>query len=133
MTAADARRALERTAALNRDDPTVWQHIFWLAIAALDTANSRYALRRLEELGHGSATLAEAGIDQTQFFRYLQSLGERDQVPDTALADSLAARLVGYSGPIDHDVFASSVSAYGFHRGEIFLAERTLGRPVPPP
>lgn len=132
MTATDARLALERTAALNRDDPTVWQHIFWLTLPARDTLASRYALRRLEELGHGSATLAEVGIDQTLFFRYLQRLGERRQEPDTALADSLAAALVGYSGPIDHDVFVSTVSSYGFHRGELFLSERTLRRPVPP-
>lgn len=137
-TLAEAREAIERTTLLNPNRGTHWQHLIWLALTDRDTATARRALEELDRLAYDSATLREAGLDQLAYYRFLHglvaagdSIDEGESAWLQARADSLAAQLVGYAGPIDLEELGGGVSVYGPHRGEILLARSTLARPVP--
>ena len=130
-TQEEARAAIERAVALNPTSSTLWQHLFWMALADRDTAATRTATDRLDDLGADSTSLAEVGLDQLRLYRFLQGLAATGDEPDPAATDALARQLVDYEGPLDLSRLGGEVLAYGFPRGETALEERTLALPVP--
>jgi tetratricopeptide (TPR) repeat protein len=136
-TVDEARSAIERAVSLHPQSSTLWQHAFWMALAQRDTAATGVAIRELDRLHFDSATVAAVGLDQLAFYRYLHGLaagGDGDEPEVVAwrrtTADSLAAQLVRYSGPLDLSRISGSVSIYGSDRGEIALDRAVLRAPT---
>jgi tetratricopeptide (TPR) repeat protein len=130
-TQEEARTAIERAVALNPTSSTLWQHLFWMALADRDTAATRTAIEKLDALGTDSTSMAELGLDQVRLYRFLHGLAATGDEPDPMATDSLARQLVDYEGPLDLSRVGGEVLAYGFPRGETALEERTLALPVP--
>jgi tetratricopeptide (TPR) repeat protein/TolB-like protein len=127
----EARSAIERAVALNPTSSTLWQHLFWMALADRDTAVTRQAIEELAELGADSASIAATGLDRLRFDRYLHKLAVSGDRPAAAAIDSLAQQIVGYEGPLNLEQIGGEALVYGFPRGETALEEHLLSLPIP--
>jgi hypothetical protein len=89
---AEARAALERTAALNPTFLPAWEHLFWSTISS-DRTTAATALDSLIRLGLGPASVREYGFDITRVYRLDLRLARSARI-DPLLADSVAGDLL---------------------------------------
>lgn len=128
----EARSALERTVELNPRFVPAWEHLFWIALHARDTASSGRSLARLDDLRLDSLLQDEWDLETLDYYRYLDHLARSGGEPRRADAEIGAHVLTSYNGPLEPERIATSLTNYGFHRAQIDLARRVQERAAAP-
>lgn len=123
-----ARPPLERTASLNPRFVPAWEHLFWIAVHARDTASSGRILARLTELQLDSLLQNEWGLQTLDYYRYLDYLARNNGDPHGPQAEVGARLLAEYTGPIGPERLATSLANYGFLRAQLDMARRIRAR-----
>lgn len=128
-TAAPARRTFLRVVSLNGAFVPAWDRLFWLAIAARDTAASARVLAELKRLRYDSTAIADDRFDIMQVYRHLDHLVRTNGIPDTALADSIAQALSGGYRPSPNgmpDRLQGGIARFEFPAARSDLAVRQM-------
>ena len=135
--AAAARAALEQTVALNPAFSGAWNHLLIMSLGR-DTAVTTRAIRALTALGEFSedtvglepnAPWLPGGprlADALPYVRLLDGAQRAGGRPDTALADSVARILAGFSLPNHHHSFAVHSVWFGLPHVTTEVSRRVL-------
>jgi hypothetical protein len=116
--------ALERTVALNPRFVPAWEHLHWIAVHARDTVSSGRTLARLTELRVDSLLQDEWDLRTLDYYSYLDQLARMGGEPRDTYAAIGARVLVDYTGPLEPERLATSLSNHGFHRAQLDMAAR---------
>jgi hypothetical protein len=99
VSSEEARAVLTRTVDLNPRFLPAWEHLFWLAVLAHDTAASGRALASMTALHIDSLTRGEWDLDRLDYYRYLDRLARTDRRdPSLPAGDDRRIRRVGPAG-----------------------------------
>ena len=124
VSSEEARAVLTRTVELNPRFLPAWEHLFWLAVLARDTAASGRALASMTALHIDTLTRHEWDLDRLDYYRYLDRLARTNGEPREADSEIGATMIARGGEPRDLERLAVSLTNYGFHRAQIDLSRR---------
>jgi serine/threonine-protein kinase len=122
----EARDALRRASHLNPGFVPAWEHAFWTAVLARDTADSRKVLARLEELRLDTLVQREWDLRPLAYYGYLDHLSRTGGSPREADAEIGAAVLSSVTTGADPEQAAATLLLYGFNRAQLDLSRRIV-------
>jgi hypothetical protein len=124
--------ALQRTTELNPRFLPAWEHYFWRAVQARDTARTRAILARLQEFPIDSANTDRPDLEMLTYYRYLDHLARSGDQPRAAESETGVRVLSGYTGSLPPERMAANFTAYGFYHAQLDVSQRILQvRPRP--
>jgi tetratricopeptide (TPR) repeat protein len=122
-----ARAALRRTVALNPYFVPAWQHLFWAAIMARDTAESGLLLAKLVALQTDTVFGEQPELRLLDYYRYLDRLAHTGGRPDHAEAE-IGARVLSSLVLPEPERLAATFTDWGFFRAQLDLSRRVRER-----
>jgi hypothetical protein len=120
----DAIAALQRTADLYPTFVPAWEHLFWLAVFARDTALSGQALAVLRSIPIDSVNPERRDLETLTYYGYLDALARTGGEP-LEMESAVGARVLsGHTGSVPPERLAVSLANYGFHRAQLDISRR---------
>ncbi len=132
-TRTEARAALEQSVLLNPGFSNAWEHIFELSLLDRDTVTADRALSALTRLHNHARPIRDDGFDQMLNARWLNALARASGQQQGPLADSNAAVLVAYRGPIPTAIFDILPLRYGWPNAQIEFGRKVRAMSPTPP